>query len=245
MEDYLAWLNSDRRIREMHFQLSLYFAKVRGKPCSLRVQGLTDLILFVKSLKEDDLKFFQRFQDVEDENICKMVFKEIVIPCNEGSLSVQSRQELYLGLELIQGVCLLHFPSKTVAADHDAVKLLLELLDKDYPQIQVASLECLLSILVDKEDLQRNFRDSKGIDKVTSVLRQKTAKKEVRLKCAEFLFFLIRYFSGGMNDNRKKVIDVLGDRLTQLLTQSVQLNPTKEKGEKFEGFIRELDKYTA
>jgi len=183
MEEYLAWLNSDRRVRELHFKLSLFFAKVRGKFSYLRTTGLTELINFVKGLKDDELKFFLRLQDVQEENVCHLVFKTLVIPiCDAAQLTKESKQELYLALELLQGVCLLHHPSKKVAADLNAIPLLQELLERDQPQIQVAALECLLAVLVDCDDHQQFFRDNKGIDKVTAILRQKKCKERRKVK---------------------------------------------------------------
>jgi len=59
-----------------------------------------------------------------------------------------------------------------------------------------------------------------------------------------FLFFIIRYFTGlGIEDNKRAVIQILGDKMTALLTESIKMSSSKDKAEKFESFIKQLDTF--
>jgi hypothetical protein len=74
-EDYNIWLNSDRKHREMHFQITVALAKIRGKFSYLRIEGLSELAAYLRSLKEEDYEIFCRLQDVRENNIAQHIMK--------------------------------------------------------------------------------------------------------------------------------------------------------------------------
>jgi hypothetical protein len=74
-DEYQEWLNSDRKNREFHFQIAMALAKIRAKFSYLRLEGIAELIRFLRSLKEEDYECFCLLQDVEENNIALHVMK--------------------------------------------------------------------------------------------------------------------------------------------------------------------------
>ena len=95
-------------------------------------------------------------------------------------------------LDLIQGVLLLHPPSRTLFAREIYMNLLLDLLDPiNCPAIQSATLLTLVTALLDNPGNTRTFEELDGLLTVTSLFKQRGTSREVKFKLVEFLYFYL------------------------------------------------------
>lgn len=95
-------------------------------------------------------------------------------------------------LDLIQGVLLLHPPSRTLFAREIYMNLLLDLLDPiNCPAIQSATLLTLVTALLDNPANTRTFEELDGLLTVTSLFKQRGTSREVKFKLVEFLYFYL------------------------------------------------------
>lgn len=95
-------------------------------------------------------------------------------------------------LDLIQGVLLLHPPSRTLFAREIYMNLLLDLLDPvNCPAIQSSTLLVLVTALLDNPASTRTFESVDGLLTITSLFKQRGTAREVKLKLVEFLYFYL------------------------------------------------------
>ncbi|GKT60686.1 cell division control protein 14 [Colletotrichum tofieldiae] len=117
-------------------------------------------------------------------------------------------------LDLIQGVLLLHPPSKALFSREQnmnvrarlasnspprlsqvltsALQLLLDLLEPvNCPAIQSATLLTLVTALIDTPTNTRTFEALDGLLTVTSLFKSRSTAREVKLKLVEFLYFYL------------------------------------------------------
>lgn len=183
---------------------------------------------------------------------------------------------LVSALDVIQGVCLLHYPSKgLIGIDTRAIKMMLtrletftkmhggKLVEKKSssllaprlplnkrasslvdtatmdPVVIMSCLDCLLAMLVDHDLCQVEFRQQQGIGFLVDVISASSAPKEVRAKSAEFLLFLVRYFTESKDDHQQEVVKHLGEKLFATLMDSV--TSTAKGPEKFDIFLKQVD----
>ncbi|KAI9840604.1 MAG: hypothetical protein M1837_001500 [Sclerophora amabilis] len=95
-------------------------------------------------------------------------------------------------LDLIQGVLLLHPPSRALFAREIYMNLLLDLLDpSNCPAIQSCTLLTLVCALMAQPSNTRVFESLDGLLTVTSLFKQRSTSREVKLKLIEFLYFYL------------------------------------------------------
>ncbi|KAI1341369.1 putative cell division control protein [Xylariaceae sp. FL0016] len=95
-------------------------------------------------------------------------------------------------LDLIQGIMLLHPPSKVLFSREMYMNLLLDLLEPDFcPAIQSATLLTLVTALIDTPQNTRTFENLDGLLAVTSLFRSRGTSRDVKLKLIEFLYFYL------------------------------------------------------
>jgi hypothetical protein len=95
-------------------------------------------------------------------------------------------------LDLIQGILLLHPPSKTLFSREQNMNLLLDLLEPiNCPAIQSATLLTLVVALIDTPINTRTFENLDGLLTVTSLFKSRSTSREVKLKLVEFLYFYL------------------------------------------------------
>ncbi|KAI0509394.1 putative cell division control protein [Xylaria bambusicola] len=95
-------------------------------------------------------------------------------------------------LDLIQGVMLLHPPSKALFSREMYMNLLLDLIEPDFcPAIQSATLLTLVTALIDTPQNTRTFESLDGLLAVTSLFRSRGTSRDVKLKLIEFLYFYL------------------------------------------------------
>jgi hypothetical protein len=95
-------------------------------------------------------------------------------------------------LDLLQGVLLLHPPSRALFAREIYMNLLLDLLEPaNCPAIQSSTLLTLVAALLDHPENTRTFEDLDGLLTVTSLFKLRATSREVKLKLVEFLYFYL------------------------------------------------------
>lgn len=95
-------------------------------------------------------------------------------------------------LELLQGMLLLHPPSRTLFSREIYLNILLDLLDSaNPPKLQAQALLVLMTALLDCPENTRTFEDMEGLLTVVSVFKSRGTGKEVRMRAWEFLYFYL------------------------------------------------------
>ncbi|KEF51333.1 uncharacterized protein A1O9_12683 [Exophiala aquamarina CBS 119918] len=95
-------------------------------------------------------------------------------------------------LDLIQGVLLLHPPSRALFAQEIYMNLFLDLLDpSNCPAIQSSTIMALVTSLLDQSQNARTFEAIDGLLVVTSLFKARGTSREVKLKLVEFLYFYL------------------------------------------------------
>ncbi|KAK4456436.1 putative cell division control protein 14 [Cladorrhinum samala] len=95
-------------------------------------------------------------------------------------------------LDLIQGVLLLHPPSKTLFARSVHMNLLLDLLEPiNSPAIQSATIITLVVALLDVPQNMRVFEQLDGLLTITSLFKSRETGREVKFRLTEFLYFYL------------------------------------------------------
>ncbi|EGD92024.1 hypothetical protein H112_00313 [Trichophyton rubrum D6] len=95
-------------------------------------------------------------------------------------------------LDLIQGILLLHPPSRALFAREIYMNILLDLLEPaNCPAIQSATLLTLVTALLDTPTNTRTFEELDGLLTITSLFKLRSTSREVKLKLVEFLYFYL------------------------------------------------------
>ncbi|ETS81390.1 hypothetical protein PFICI_06392 [Pestalotiopsis fici W106-1] len=95
-------------------------------------------------------------------------------------------------LDLIQGVLLLHPPSKILFSREIYMNMLLDLLEPDFPPaVMGATLLTLVVSLIDTPQNTRTFERLDGLLTISSLFRQRSTSRDVKKKCIEFLYFYL------------------------------------------------------
>jgi len=248
---YYSWLNQDRRNRELQFQLTCWIAKLRTKHSYVRIEALTEMLAFMRTMTEEDQEAFIRLQNSMDENLAYQIWNNVLDPkanqppphkSKESEARVISTSEIVDALEVVQGCCLLHYPSKQlIGVECQGVKVLLEhVTSAQSVHVQLSALDTLLALMVDAEEVQQLFHAQQGLKALIELLKHKSTRSEVRHKLSAVLLFMIRYFTELREENKQRVQSLLGEKLTNALLQSVQLTNSSTE-ERFDAFIKQLD----
>ncbi|KAK9453970.1 cell division control protein 14, SIN component-domain-containing protein [Dipodascopsis uninucleata] len=95
-------------------------------------------------------------------------------------------------LDLLQGVLLIHPPSRRIFVREVHMTILLDLLDPQSPAtIQGATVNCLVCALAEEWANVRTFESLDGLACICTLFKRKETEKEVKLKILEFLFFYL------------------------------------------------------
>lgn len=95
-------------------------------------------------------------------------------------------------LELLQGMLLLHPPSRSLFSREIYLNILLDLLDSaNPPALQSQALLVLMTVLLECPRNARTFEDMDGLVTVASLLKSRGTSKDVRVRAMEFLSFYL------------------------------------------------------
>ncbi|KAF9882330.1 cell division control protein 14 [Colletotrichum karsti] len=148
-----------------------------------------------KSLSDlsDDLAFreFFKLQEGFEWNVALRLINTLDRLMGKGA-DGQNDLLILSSLDLIQGVLLLHPPSKALFSREQNMNLLLDLLEPvNCPAIQSATLLTLVVALIDTPQNTRTFEALDGLLTVTSLFKSRSTAREVKLKLVEFLYFYL------------------------------------------------------
>ncbi|MCJ1432770.1 hypothetical protein MMC27_002127 [Xylographa pallens] len=95
-------------------------------------------------------------------------------------------------LDLLQGILLMHPPSRSLFAREIYMNLLLDLLDPTLcPAIHSSALHTLVAALLCTPGNTRTFETLDGLLTVTSLFKSRSASREVKMKSVEFFYFYL------------------------------------------------------
>lgn len=104
----------------------------------------------------------------------------------------QSNQLILSALDLLQGILLLHPPSRSLFRREIFMNILLDLLDAaNPPSVQSQALLVLVSALLATPESTRTFEQMDGLLTVASLFKSRSTSREVKMKVVEFLYFYL------------------------------------------------------
>lgn len=119
-----------------------------------------------------------------------------LIACLERLLGKENNNQnnllILASLDLIQGMLLLHPPSRKLFAREIHMNVMLDLLDAGNSyNIQSATLLTLVCALIEHPQNTRVFEALDGLATVTALFKRRDTPREVKLKILEFLYFYL------------------------------------------------------
>ncbi|KAK7203252.1 cell division protein Cdc14 [Myxozyma melibiosi] len=134
---------------------------------------------------------FLRLQDGFEWNVCLRL-----LSCLEKLLGQENNELssilIVSALEILQGVLLIHRPSRRVFVREVHMTILIDLLDSQLPaSVQGATVSALVCALVEEWQNIRTFESLEGLATICTLFKRKSTDKEVKLKILEFLFFYL------------------------------------------------------
>jgi hypothetical protein len=113
-------------------------------------------------------------------------------------------------LELLQGMLLLHPPSRSLFSREIYLNILLDLLDSaNPPALQSQALLVLMTVLLECPRNARTFEEMDGLVTVASLLKSRGTSKDVRVRAMEFLsFYLMPEAADGEMDETHEISTV-------------------------------------
>ncbi|KAJ3246882.1 hypothetical protein HDU78_005983 [Chytriomyces hyalinus] len=95
-------------------------------------------------------------------------------------------------LALIEGICLLHYPSKNLFQEAENMKSLLGMLHHLNKRVVIASMDCIEAVLVDSAASHRSFESMDGLLHVCRFIGMgASVHHSIRIKCVELLSLYI------------------------------------------------------
>ncbi|KAF2210956.1 hypothetical protein CERZMDRAFT_44403 [Cercospora zeae-maydis SCOH1-5] len=143
-------------------------------------------------LKQDPaFREFFRLQEGFQWNVASRLVQ--TIECLLGMGNPSATDLLILSaLDLLQGILMLHPPSKCLFTRESHMNLLLDLLDSmNPPKIQSQALLVLVAALIDQPRSTRTFESIDGLLTVTSLFKSRSTTKDVKMRSLEFLYFYL------------------------------------------------------
>ncbi|KAL1297297.1 hypothetical protein AAFC00_004852 [Neodothiora populina] len=166
-------------------------AKEKRRP-STQVLSDSTVPMSLQQVAEDPaFREFFRLQESFEWNVSSQL-----ITCLETLLGMpngtQSNQLILSALDLLQGILLLHPPSRALFRREIFMMLLLDLLDAtNPPAIQAQTLLVLVTALLATPESTRTFEQMDGLLTVASLFKSRGTSKEVKMKVVEFLYFYL------------------------------------------------------
>jgi len=188
---------------------------------------------------DEDMILFLDLQDTFEYNITtrllswltRMQHELLTGSDNAISLTQQS-------LALLQGLALIHQPSKLFLGRKPTLQIFATILSRSRHQssqlddaapspaanLACATLDTLLCILVDCSQIIRAFEDVNGVETIVKLLKRSGTARSVRMKCLEFLYFYL------MDESSTKDVSAALDNETYQLSGPLPpKTPTKKK----------------
>ncbi|OMO87917.1 Armadillo-like helical [Corchorus capsularis] len=247
VEELIKSLNQQRIYREVTLALRTGLRDARAEFSFLRVRGLRFLLKSLRSIAQSDTSvyLFSLTQSIPELQVVPVLFEHSlketvddrvqsldhifsVEPMNIKSPSTDA--EVALALRVLEGCCLLHPESTSLAQQHKAIPVLMNVLSTRGVLEQGACLDALISIMLDSSTNQTEFEACNGIEEVAELIRDKQVDETLRLKCGEFLLLLIGHVNGRdrspMATIHEDVRRLLGEKSASLIWAASQFGST-------------------
>ncbi|RMY45117.1 hypothetical protein D0865_10118 [Hortaea werneckii] len=135
---------------------------------------------------------FFRLQEGFRWNVASRLLETLTTLMGHPTTSSQTNSLILSTTSLLQGILLLHPPSRTLFARYDAMNLLLDLLDPSNPSsIQAQTLLVLVTAMLDCPRNTRAFESLDGLGTVTSLFKSRSTRQDVKMRTLEFLYFYL------------------------------------------------------
>ncbi|RMY97598.1 hypothetical protein D0860_08627 [Hortaea werneckii] len=135
---------------------------------------------------------FFRLQEGFRWNVASRLLETLTTLMGHPTTSSQTNSLILSTTSLLQGILLLHPPSRTLFARQDAMNLLLDLLDPSNPSsIQAQTLLVLVTAMLDCPRNTRAFESLDGLGTVTSLFKSRNTRQDVKMRTLEFLYFYL------------------------------------------------------
>ncbi|XP_077248516.1 binding protein [Tasmannia lanceolata] len=245
--DLVSSLNRQRLYREITLALRTGLRDATADFSFLRLRGLRNILKFLRSVAESDttIRLFRETQSLPQFQVVPVLFQtslrqskgDPVLNMNH-IFSVEPMQisspatdsEIALALRVLEGCCLLDRENTILAHQHNAIKVLLNILSTRGVLEQGACLDAFISIMLDSSANQMDFEACQGIEKITELIKDKKADESIRLKCGEFLLLLIGHVNGRdgppMETIHKDIRRLLGEKCASLVRAASQFGST-------------------
>lgn len=133
---------------------------------------------------KSNLREFLKLQDNYVYNLASRI-----IPVID---KLQTTEQIVLSLDTLQGLCLLHYPSRKLFNNDKMMQKLLNFLEPTTdPVIHVRAINTLVSVMVREVKNIRKFEQLDGLKQISLLFKSKEVNKEVKLRILEFLFFYL------------------------------------------------------
>lgn len=134
---------------------------------------------------------FFKLQDGFQWNIATRLIQtldRLLAKSDDGSMDLL----MLSALDSLQGVLLLHPPSRLLFSREQSMNLLLDLLEPvNCPAIQAATLLVLVVALLETPRNTRTFENLDGLLTVSSIFKSRSTARDVKFKTMEFLYFYL------------------------------------------------------
>jgi len=242
--DFQKWLTEERKVRELRYQLTKAFKKLRSHFSYLRLEGLGHLLGTLKLLTDEDMPRFQLLQQDETLNVIRHVVQLVLSPTLQ-LLCPPTTLEKLRGLELVAGACLFDPMSRKTFRFLGGIEATIKYLDHSQTAVQIAAVEAIMAVLIDSSDGQQMFIKNKGFEKTALLLFAEKSTQELKERVVEFLFLVgwyydeyaketgpgtIDYTQPPPNRCREEIKKVLGGEKTDYLLRSVRWKDKPDLG---------------
>jgi hypothetical protein len=159
------------------------------------------------------------------------------MPCLDG----QNDLLILSALSNLQGLLLLHPPSRTLFGREIYMNLLLDLLDPyNCPAIQCSTLLVLVTALLATPQNTRTFESIDGLLTITSLFKSRSTAQNVKLKLLEFLYFYLMpeapptpssrpSTSAGLQRSPSKLVSAFERRRNSTVVGDENSNPSRNQ----------------
>ncbi|KAJ3322308.1 hypothetical protein HDV06_003202 [Boothiomyces sp. JEL0866] len=145
-----------------------------------KLQALKEIII---QFTKEEQEVFLISQSARNCHIQRFLFEIIKKP--KSPLSQISTKDLISSLNLIQGMALLHYPSKKLVGLNQRMNILLSFVATKDQEVLVNILETLQAVIVDSVENKRIFENNMGLDLICSTLTSWKSVETVNHRCIE------------------------------------------------------------
>ncbi|XP_039142328.1 uncharacterized protein LOC120279462 isoform X2 [Dioscorea cayenensis subsp. rotundata] len=200
-------LENRRLYREVTLALRTALRDATAEFSFLRLRGLRNLLKSLRSIADSDdaIRLFRQSQSLHELQVIPVLFNNSLRQLKDEPVmrvdhifgvepmkitSPATDSEVALALRVLEGCCLLHKESTVLAHEHDAIKVLVNILSTRGTLEQGACLDALISLMLDSVANQMDFEGCYGIEKIAELVKDEEGDDNIRLKCGEFLLLL-------------------------------------------------------